>query len=206
MTRKTRKIKRSRLNRRVSQKSRKVKKSRSRSRSRKVRRTRRKRMRGGAESSFPWKTRKDYGDDNPNRLQRIRDLHKMTPDEILSEINQSKSTGEFDAMLQEHLSHMHDPHESKYPNFPTAGEVAVLHRVEEGTGAGTQAPGHRQFVQSAEKAGAMFALNAAVKRVGESKFKGMNIGERMDAVLEDFTRIDLPPSAFEHIPHDMYMF
>ena len=163
-------------------------------------------MRGGAESSFPWKTRKDYGADDPNRLQRLDDLDKMTKDEILSEINQSKSTGEYDAILREHLSDTLHPHESKYPGFPTAGEVAVFHRVEEGAGAGTQAPGHEQFIQSAEKAGAMFAFNAAVERVGERKFAEMNIGERMDAVIEDFTRIDLPPSAFEHIPHDMYMF
>jgi hypothetical protein len=215
MARRSRKIKRSRLNRRVSRKSRKVKKSRrSRSRrSRKVRRTRRKRMRGGAESSFPWKTRKEYGQNNPNRLRRLEQLDKMTPDEILTEIEKSKATGEFDAMLQEYLSHMHHPHVAKYPNFLTAEEVVARRSVEEGAGAYTTGepanqslpPGARQQIQSAERAGARFALNATLERVGKSEFKKMDNGERKDAILEEFDNIELPHTAFEHIQNDLYL-
>ena len=163
-------------------------------------------MRGGAESNFNWITRKDYDNGTADRVERLEELKNMTDNDILAEIQNSKSSGEFDAMLQEYLSHMHHPHESKYPNFPTVGEVAVLHRMEEGEGAGTQPHSHEQFIQSAEKAGAMFALNAAVERVGKSKFKNMNIGERMDAILEDFADINLPHTAFKHIPDDLYMF
>jgi hypothetical protein len=157
-----------------------------------------------AESNFSWKTRKEYGlDDTINRRQRLEQLEKMTPYEILDEIQESKSTGEFDAMLQEYLSHMHHPHVAKYPNFFTAEEVVARRSVEEG--AGTQHSTHRQQIQSAERAGARFALNATLERVGKSEFKKMDNGERKDAILEEFDNIELPHAAFEHIKDDMYL-